>query len=148
MTGKTDFTPEEWKVVLEGPPSAGVIVATAARGGTFRESLAIAKSYAEARQEHGASQLLDEIVAARPEIDHTLYHSPEELKQHGLQHVRDAVQLVEQKATPEEVESYKHFVLTLTDKVAAAHREGSADVSGPEQGAIDEVSTALGRPSG
>ena len=26
MTGKADFTPEEWQVVLEGPPSAGLIV--------------------------------------------------------------------------------------------------------------------------
>src|SRR5581483_12484143 len=36
MTGKADFTPEEWHVVLEAPPSAGVIVMTAQRGGTFR----------------------------------------------------------------------------------------------------------------
>ena len=24
MTAKADFTPEEWQVVLEGPPSAGI----------------------------------------------------------------------------------------------------------------------------
>ena len=32
MTSKTAFSPEEWKAVLEGPPSAGMIVVTAARG--------------------------------------------------------------------------------------------------------------------
>ena len=30
MTTKAAFSPEEWKVVLEGPPSAGMIVVTAA----------------------------------------------------------------------------------------------------------------------
>ena len=59
MTGKADFTEEEWKSVSEGPTSAGLIVASASRGGSFRESFSMAKAYAEARQEHGGSQLLD-----------------------------------------------------------------------------------------
>jgi hypothetical protein len=146
MTGKADFTEQEWELVLEGPPSAGMIVVTAQRGGTLRETFAIAKAYVEARQLHGESQLLDEIVAAKPEIDHTRYHSVEELKQHGLQHLRDAVDLLERKATPEEVDGYRRFVLTLADKVASAHREGAASISEPEQSAIDEISTSLGNP--
>jgi hypothetical protein len=145
MTGKVDFTQEEWEVVLEGPPSAGMIVLTAQRGGAIRESLAIARAYVEARQQHGESQLLDEIVAAKPEIDHTRYHSVEELKQHGLQHLRDAVELLERKATADEVEGYRRFVLTLADKVANAHREGATSVSDAEQAAIEEISTSLGR---
>jgi hypothetical protein len=28
MTGRADFTQEEWELVLEGPPSAGMIVVT------------------------------------------------------------------------------------------------------------------------
>ena len=72
MTGKTDFTEDEWNSVLEGPPSAGMIMVMAQRGGTFREeTFAIGKAYAEARKQHGASQLLDEIVMAKPEVDHT-----------------------------------------------------------------------------
>jgi hypothetical protein len=147
MTRKTDFTAEEWDLVLEGPPSAGMIVVTAQRGGTIRETLAIAKAYVEARQQHGESELLDEIVAAKPELDHTRYHSLEELKQHGLQHVRDAVEMVESKATAAEVEDYRRFVLALVDKVAHAHREGGTDVSAAEQAAIDEISASLGNPS-
>jgi hypothetical protein len=49
MTGKADFAEGDWRVVLEGPPTAGLIVVTAQRGGTFRETLAIAKAYVEAR---------------------------------------------------------------------------------------------------
>ena len=146
MTGKADFTQQEWDLVLEGPPSAGMIVVTAQRGGTIRETIAIAKAYVEARQQHGESELLDEIVAAKPESDHTRYHSVEELRQHGLQHLRDAVELLERKATADEVEGYRRFVLTLADKVANAHREGGAGVSEAERTAIDEISQSLGSP--
>ena len=145
MTGKADFTEEEWKVVLEGPPSAGMIVLTAQRGGTIRESVALARSYVEARQQHGESQLLDEIVAAKPQMDHTRYHSVEELKQHGLQHLREAVELLERKATADELEDYRRFVLALANKVANAHREGGTTVSEAEQAAIDEISTTLAK---
>ena len=144
MTEKSSFTPEEWKLVLEGPPSAGMIVVTAQRGGSFRESIAMAKAYVEARQHHGGSELLDEIVAAKPERDHTRYHSFEELKQAGLGHLRDAVALLEQKATPQEVEDYKSFILTLADKVANAHREHGVSVSEAERAAISEIAEALG----
>jgi hypothetical protein len=144
MTGKSDFTPEEWKTVLQGPPSAGTIVAMAASGGTFRETFAIAKAYVEARKEHGQSELLDEIESAKPEVDHTRFHSFEELKTHGLQNLRDAIAVLEAKATPEEIDAYRRFVLTLADKVASAHREDGMAISGPEQAAIDEIGTALG----
>jgi hypothetical protein len=144
MTGKADFTEAEWETVLEGPPSAGIIVVTAAHGGTFRETFAMAKAYAEARKQHGASQLLDEIVSHKPEVDHTRYRSFDELKQHGLQHLRDAVSVLEGKATPEEVEDYKRFVVTLAERVAGAHEEGGEAVSGAERAAIVEISEALG----
>lgn len=144
MTGKADFSEQEWHLVSEGPPTAGMIVITAQRGGTIRETFALAKAYVEARKQHGQSELLDAIVAAKPDIDHTRYRSQEELRQNGLQHVRDAVASVEGKATAEEVDQYREFVLALVNKVAAAHREHGNDVSPAEQGAIDEVREALG----
>ena len=144
MTAKSDFTQEEWQLVLKGPPSAGMIVVTAQRGGTFRETIAIGKAYVEARQQHGESELLDEIVSAKPETDHTRYHSPEELKDSGLQHLRDAVDLLARKATPQELEDYRQFVLHLADDVAAAHREGGESISPPERAAIQEIATTIG----
>jgi hypothetical protein len=144
MTAKAEFTEQQWEQVLEGPPSAGMIVVTAQRGGSIRETFAIAKAYAEAREQHGQSELLDEIVSAKPEIDHTRYHSYDELREHGLQHLRDAVAVLEQKATPDEVDGYKRFVLTLANKVANAHREGGTAVSPAEQGAVDEIAATRG----
>jgi len=147
MTTKADFTTEEWQLILEAPPSAGMIVVTAQRGGSFRESIAMAKAYVEARQHHGESELLDEIVAAKPERDHTHYHSAEELRQNGLKHLRDSVALIEGKASPAEVDDYRKFIVTLAHKVAAAHREHGVDVSDAEQAAINDIAAALGAPA-
>jgi len=143
MTTKAVFSPEEWKAVLEGPPAAGMIVITAARGGMFRETIAMSKAYAEARAEHGDSELLDEIVAAKPQTDHTRYHSAEELREHGLKHLRDAVTLVDSKATTQERDDYRRFVLTLAGKVAAAHKEAGQSVSPAEAEAIQQITAAL-----
>jgi hypothetical protein len=143
MTSKSDFTTEEWELILEAPPSAGMIVVTAQRGGTFRETVAMAKAYVAARQQHGKSELLDAIVAAKPERDHTHYHSFEELKQHGLEHLRNSVLLLDKKATPEEVDEYRRFIITLSHQVAAAHREHGQEVSEAEQAAINDITEAL-----
>ena len=145
MTGKAGFTAEEWDAVLEGPTSAGLIVSTAQRGGSFREAFAMAKAYTEARKEHGESELLDEIVSRRPEVDRTRAHSPEELKEHGLQRIRDAVALLAQKATPQELDDYRRFVVSLAERVAGAKTEGDdRPVSDSERAAIAEITQALG----
>jgi hypothetical protein len=143
MTTKADFSTEDWKLILEAPPSAGMIVVTAQRGGSFRESIAMAKAYVEARQQHGESELLDEIVAAKPERDHSHYHSPQELKEHGLEHLRGSIAILTGKAKPEEVDEYRRFIVTLAQKVAAAHREHGQAVSPAEQAAIDDITAAL-----
>jgi hypothetical protein len=144
MTGQADFTAEEWELIQEGPTSAGMIVITASRGGTFRETFSMAKAYAEARQQHGECQLLDELVAAKPKMDRTRHGSPAELKEHALGELRQAAALLREKATPEEVEEYHRFVLGLAQRVAAAHREGDEAVSDAERAAIDEITTAVG----
>jgi hypothetical protein len=147
MTTKADFTPQEWELVLEGPPSAGMMVITAQRGGMLRESVSMAKAYAEARQHHGQSELLDEIVAAKPKLDHTRYGSLDELREHSLEHLRDAVALLEAKVTAQELDEYKRFILNLADKVAHAHRErgrGEAPVSDTERAATAAIAQALG----
>lgn len=108
----------------------------------------MAKAYVEARQQHGKSELLDDIVAAKPERDHTHYHSLGDLKQAGLEHLRESVLLLEDKATPEEVDEYRRFIVTLSQRVAAAHREHGKDVSEAEQAAINDITAALNTSAG
>ena len=90
MTGKSAFTEDEWQALLEAPPLAGMLVLTADHGGSFRETFALAKAYAEARQQEGQSELLDEIVSVKPQFERKRYGSDEELRDAGLQRLRDA----------------------------------------------------------
>jgi hypothetical protein len=148
MTGKADFTEEEWETVLEGPTSAGLIVSTAQRGGSFRESFSLAKAYAEVRTTTGASALMDEIAQSKPKVDRARQGSAEDLREHHLGIIREAVSLLEAKASPEELEGYRRFTLGLAERVARAKEEGEGPVSDAERAAIDEISATLGEDSG
>jgi hypothetical protein len=148
MTGKADFTEQEWETVLEGPTSAGLIVSMAQRGGSFRESFSLAKAYAEARKASGASDLMDEIAQSKPKIDRARQSSVEEMKEHHLRIIREAVSLLAAKASPEELEDYRRFTLSLAERVARAKEESEGPVSDAERAAIDEISAAVGEDSG
>lgn len=144
MTDKAAFEPNDWKLVAEAPTSAGMYVILSQRGGTFRETLAMGKEYAEVRQQHGHSELLDELVSAKPHVDHTRFHSPDELRDHVVGQLHDAVALVQKTAEPQELEDYKGFIVSLAERVAGAHSEGGQAVSEAEQSAIDAIKGALG----
>jgi hypothetical protein len=148
VTAKSDFTDQEWELVLEAPPAAGLLVITSDRGGSIRETFSMAKAYTEARQQHGESELLDEIVSAKPDVDRTRAHSPEELKERSLQHLRDAIALLKGKASEQEVDEYRRFIVGLAQRVAEARKEGFLGISGErvsdaERSAIDEIESAL-----
>src|SRR5450759_1530514 len=128
-------------------------VISADRGGTPRESLALGRAYQEARQRHGQSELLDELVKSPPAID------PDRVREAGGNiaavappRLREAIGVLEAKATPEEVDAYKHFVMTVAQAVASAHKEGGflgiggKQISAAEDQALDEISNALGSP--
>ncbi len=141
MTGRADFSNEEWELVCEGPATAGMVALTASAGGSFRESWALAKSYAEARKEHGESELLDALVAEQPAVKQ--YDSTEELERHGLDRLSEAVRLLEQKAGRGELHGYKRFTLDVAASVAEAHREEIASVSLEERAAIEKIAASL-----
>jgi len=143
MTGKADFTEEEWELLREGPTTAGVVAASASEGGSFRESWAIAKAYAEARKERGESQLLDDLVADKPKTKR--YASAEEAESQGLERLSEAVALLEQKAGPGDVAGYRHFTLDVAGRAAKAHKEKGemSTVSVAEREAIEKIAASL-----
>ena len=149
MTKKTDFNADEWSTLVEGPLLAGMRVITAGRGGTLRESLAMGQTYAQARRQHGESELLDDLVSTPPAMDPSRFRSGDDISAVSKERLREAVQLLEQKATPEEAEAYKVFVLALAEAAAKAHREGGfmkvggKQVSEGEQAALDEIAATL-----
>ncbi len=149
MTRKADFNAEEWSTVVEGPLLAGMRVIAASRGGTIRESIAMGKVYTAAREQHGESDLLDDLVASPPGIDPSRVKAGADIGSVSTARLREALALLEQKASPEEVEAYKRFVVTLAEAAANAHREGGfmgvggKQVSEEEQAALDEMAQTL-----
>ncbi len=155
MTRKADFNAEEWSTLVEGPLYAGMRVISADRGGNLRESLALGRVYQEARAHHGESELLDELVKSPPAIE------PDRLREArgsiagvASERLRDAMEILAAKATPEEIDAYKTFVMTVAQAVASAHKEGGLlgiggkQISDAENQALDEISAALGPPPG
>jgi hypothetical protein len=153
MTRKADFNAEEWSTVVEAPLYAAMRVISADRGGTVRETLALSRVYQEARAGHGESELLDELLKSPPSID------PDQIRQAGgnigavaSERLREAIGILEAKATREEADAYKRFVMTAAQAVASAHKEGGflgiggKQISDAENQALDEISRALGSP--
>jgi hypothetical protein len=139
----SEFSEEEWKLVREGPALAGLIVLTADEGGTFRESLALARAYADARKRHGESALVDQLASKGPPHSRR-FGSSEELRDHGLETLKEASKLVDRTRPREEAQSYRAFVITVAERVARAHGEGGVEISPSEREAIGAIAESLG----
>ena len=146
MTEKSAFNAEEWSKLAEAPALAALRVIAADRGGTIRESLSLGRAYAEARRD--GSELLQEIVSTAPQVDPNELKDPGALPQRAQTALREALALLEQKATPDEVAAYREFVLRVAETVARAHKEGGVlgiggkEISENEQAALDELAAA------
>lgn len=152
MTTKAAFNAEEWQRLVSAPALAGLYVASAGRGGTVRESLSMARAYTSARSEH-TSELVQELVTSPPALDpKAMPRTPDDVRDLALRALEDARGLLEGKASAEEAEDYRAFVLEVAGEVARAHKEGGflgvggQEVSEDEQAALDAIGRALAVP--
>jgi hypothetical protein len=151
MTSRAAFNAEEWSIVAEAPLLAGARVVAAERGGTIRESLAIGRVYAAARELHDESELLDALVASSPSIELLQIRGAGDPVAASNERLRAALAILQAKATPQDLDAYKGFVLAVVQTVAEANREGGfvgiggEEVSEREQAALDEIGALLGQ---
>jgi hypothetical protein len=149
MTAKADFNAEEWSTIVEGPVLAGMRVVTAGRGGRIRETIAIGKVYASARQSQGQSELLDALVSSPPAADAQGVQEAGSLAAASSDRLREALGILNAKATVEEESAYKRFVLAVATAAAEAHKEGGfigiggKRISDEERVALDEIEAIL-----
>jgi hypothetical protein len=150
MAGKQDFDAVEWDTIAQAPAIAGLMVMTAQRGGTIRESVAMASAY-KAALVQGSEGILGAIVEKPPEISPREFSSREDLNAKGADRIRSAVELLESKgATADEVDAYKDFTLTVANQAAEADKSGGflgvggERVSDAERAALDRIREALG----
>lgn len=159
MTTQTDYTPEEWKEIIEAPVAVAMLVVTSDISGPIgltQELVAMGKSALESGKQ-SSSALLHSIAISleskdRPKPERPkVSGKPEEVAQAMIATITADVAIVEQKA-PAEVDAYKSWLMAIAVQVANASKEGGflgfggTRVSGGEQAALERLATTLGVP--
>jgi hypothetical protein len=150
VTSKADFNADEWATVVEGPLLAGLRVVAASRGGTIRESVAMAQVYGEARKAQGESEFLDALVSSPPAVDSQQVKARGDIAAASDERLREALRIVGEKGSEADVEEYRSFVVEVAEAAAKAHKEGGfigiggKEISAEEQAALDEIHRTLG----
>lgn len=134
-----DLTEQEQESLRKGVMGAGLLVSVSDRGffDTFKEASTLAKHVAHAR-ENTSSELVRQLGEGRG-TGFGVTSSPEEVEGETLEALRSSVQTLEQKA-PEEVDSYRRFVIEVAESVAGAAGGGES----PEGDALGKIRSALG----
>ena len=142
MATKADFTDDEWEALRRGVTGAELLVSLSDRSffDTFKEAGALAKHIAEARRS-GTSELIRELASERG-TGFGLTDRPDEIERETAESLRRAMEALQQKA-PDEVESYRTFVLDVARSVASA--AGGGDDA--EAQAVRRIESALGSPA-
>jgi hypothetical protein len=155
MTTKAEFNADEWSTIAAGPFVAGLTVIAADRGGTVRETVEMARVFAEEQKAGENPELIAELLRERPNPQAVLggegeKPTAEDLPVRAEQILREAITTLESKATPEEVEAYKRLCLEIAQRVAERTKSGGVlgiggeKVSGGEQAAIERLKATLG----
>jgi hypothetical protein len=141
MTGRSDFTEQEWQALRKGVTGAAMWVSVSDRGffDSFQEAGALARHLVAARRE--GSELTRALSETRG-TGFALTSSPDEIERETTDALRTAVSTLDAKA-PEEVDAYRAFVLEVAQSVAAA--AGGGDQA--ESEVVERIRTALSRGS-
>jgi hypothetical protein len=162
MTGKSNFTPDEWKVLLESVMAPGIAITAADPSGLWgllKESFAGGTALAKAKTDPGANALIKAVVddfgtaegsAARDALKASFKDSkPAQIKDKCIEVLREAATIVDTKA-PGDSTAYKRWLQQISQHVAEAANEGGGflgaggvPVSEAEKATLTEISTAL-----
>ena len=139
MATKADFTEEEWETLEKGVTGAGFWMTIADRGffDTFKESAALAKHLAGARQNSESTLVRD--LGATKGTGFGWRSSPQEIESETAAALGDAQQILGTKA-PDELDAYRAFVLEVAESVGSAAKGGEA----AEAGTLEKIRAALG----
>ena len=157
MTTKNDFPEAEWTRIVRAPFVAGMAISIADPGGPIeaaKESMATIKS---ATNPPSREQLLAD-VALDIQAQTQQRHNPlKGFKPRGtmageeiLDELREVNEIVTRKATPEEADAYREWLLQAAQRSADAAKEGgflgfhAVRVSEGEQKMLDKLGEVLG----
>lgn len=144
MTLKDNFTADEWFKIMTGPGRAGAAVVAASPSGVtglIAEAQAIAAAVRENVSKRGRTPLMEAMAAdllGKPPKPEDLpqqekVKNMQEAKAQSIDGVRQAVWLVNAKASPEDAQAYKDMLMEVVEKTAQAAKEGGFLGLGGEQ---------------
>jgi hypothetical protein len=138
MTKKADFTEQEWESLQKGVVGAGLLVSLSDRSffDTFKEAGALGKHMAQAKQS-SSSDLIRELADVHG-TGFGLTSSPDTVERETVSALQTAKKTLETKA-PDELDSYRQFVLEVAQSVAAAAAGGDT----AEHDAVEKVRSAV-----
>jgi hypothetical protein len=162
MTSKSNFTPAEWKVLLQSMIAAGTAVTAAEPSGLWgllKESFAGGTTLAKANNDPGTNELIKAVVAdfataegsaARDELKNKFKNGKlTQVKDKCIETLREAAAIVDAKA-PGDAAAYKGWLQQISQHVAEAANEGGGlfgvggvPVSEAEKATLSEISKAL-----
>jgi hypothetical protein len=153
MTDKTNFTPDEWKLLQQSLLAAGVAVTAAEPSGLWgllKESFASGTDLAKAKTDPGTNA---DGSAARDGLKTTFKGSkPAEIKDKCIEILRQTAAIVDAKA-PGDATALKGWLQQISQHVAEASKEGGflgtggVLVSDAEKATLTEISSALKLPA-
>jgi hypothetical protein len=158
---KADFTAEEWNEIKRAPFMAGLAVVAASPSGPFgvvKEMFAVGRMLAETKARGASTQVVSAVVgdleaggvhdqSAPPAL---LGKSPDQIKSYAVESCRRAAAIVDRKAKPDEAQGFKQWLVSVSQRVAEAAKEGGVlgfggtQVSEQEASVIKELSSSLG----
>jgi hypothetical protein len=163
MANKTNFTPDEWKLLLESPMMTSMAVTAADPSGLWgllKESFASGSALAQAGSDASANPLVKAVAAdfattegrtaARDELKARLAGSkPGDIKVKSIESLKQVCALVDAKA-PADAAAFKGWLRRISENVAEAAEEGGfmgfggVKVSEAEKATLSEISRTLG----
>jgi hypothetical protein len=162
MTTKTDYSDEEWQLLLDVPTLTGLAVMMSGKSGlgTMKEAVSLTRGALDGAKEHPNIELIKAIVDARVKggeksSAESFTDNPyqglgvEKFMGIVLEKCRSASEVLARKATTEEATAFRSWVLSIADNVSKAAREGGflgfggTQVSAEEVAAINSIKSAL-----
>ena len=158
MTGKAEFSEEEWAAIVRAPLVAGMAITLADPGGPIevvKETGAVVKVVGETVQED-RGDLVGEVAQTVQEMAKRHENPVKGFKPDAglagkqiLDELGRVRGIVAAKATPEETEAFSSWLLECAQRAAEAAKEGgfmgwhATRVSEGEQRMLDELRTVL-----
>ena len=163
MTGKADFSEDEWTRLKRGPFVAGMAISLADPGGPIelvKETAATLKTVRDAADSSGRGELVDAIAEEVVEQARQRTNPLHDFKPRGALAGQEIVEelaavnrIVSEKATSDEADAYREWLRAAAQEAANAAKEGgfmgfhAQRVSEGEQRMLDKLAEVLAPPA-